>query len=140
VAIERIEPETLPCCPGPTGRFVLGNQHNRPAGVTRIAPPQDAEPIACSPHLRSLYPSKVSGQMCCREAVLLGRATGMAEASRMAAHPRRLAWLTKAVGRVAARHLAVRPAAKTIAGEHEIVSLCIGLKSEYAPGPGVSPP
>ena len=63
VAVEDIELEALPRCPCSTGRLIGGDQHDRPAGLARIAPPEDAQPVAFRSHLGALDAVHVSGQV-----------------------------------------------------------------------------
>jgi len=63
----------------------------------------------------------------------------MAEAGRMAAHPRCPARLAQTIEGRAARHLAVQPIAEPRAADQEVLALFRGLKSEDAAGSRISP-
>jgi hypothetical protein len=140
MAVEKLELETLSCCPGPTGRLVVGNQHNRPPRFARIAPPENAEPIAFCSHLGAPDTVDISRKLCRGQAVSFHRRRPtVPKASWPAAHSSRLAGLAQSVEGRTARHLAVRPIAEPRTTDHEIGALRLGLKSEDATGLWISP-
>jgi hypothetical protein len=139
VVVEDIELEALPRCPCPAGRLVSVDEHNRPSGLARISPPEDAQPVALGSHLGTLDAVQVCGQVCGRQPRPFTCAAAVAEASRSAAHPRCLAGLAQAIESRAARHLAVQPIAEPRAANHEVLALRLGLKSEDAAGSRISP-
>ena len=63
IAVEDIELKALPCCPCSAGRLIGGVQHDRPAGLARIAPPETAQPVAFGSHLGALDAVDVAGKM-----------------------------------------------------------------------------
>ena len=73
MAVEKLELETLSCRPGPTGRFVVGNQHNCPARLARIAPPENAKTIAFCSRLGALDTVDISRKLCRGEPVSFHR-------------------------------------------------------------------
>jgi hypothetical protein len=60
VAVEGIELKALTRRPCSTGCFIIRDQHNRPAGLARIATPENAEPVAFCSHLGTLDTIDVS--------------------------------------------------------------------------------
>jgi len=60
---EHTKLETLARCPCLAGSFIGGEQHDRPTGLARIAPPEDAQPVARRPHLSALDAVHISGKV-----------------------------------------------------------------------------
>ena len=140
VVVEEIELQALPRCPCSAGRLVVGGQHDRPAGLARISPPEDAQPVALGSRLGTLNAIQISRQMRGRQPRPFGySASAVAEAARSSAHPGCLAGLAQAIESCAARHLAVQPIAEPRAANHEVVALRLGLKSEDAAVSWISP-
>jgi hypothetical protein len=102
-------------------------------------PPDRAQAVPVQSHLRSLYAVVVTGQTCSSQPRRSRSASTVAEASCHAAHPRRPARLALSIFRRAARHLAERTVAEPSASSHEVFTLRLGLKSEHAAGPAISP-
>jgi hypothetical protein len=139
VAVEKLELETLSCRPIPTGRLVVGSQHNRPARLARIAPPENAESIAFCSHLGALDTVDISRKLCRGQPVSFHRRRPtVPKAGWPAAHPSRLAGLAQAIESCAAWHLTVQPITEPSAADHEVLALFLGLKSEDATGARIS--
>jgi hypothetical protein len=139
-AVKNVELETLPSCPCSAGRLVFGDQQDCPARLARIAPPENAQPIAFCSHLGALDTVDISRKLCSGQPVSFHRRRpAMPKAGWPAAHPSRLAGLAQSVEGRATRHRAVRPIAEPRASNHEVVAVRLGLKSEDAAGLWISP-
>jgi hypothetical protein len=122
------------------GNFIGRHQHNCPARLARIAPPENAKPIAFCSHLGALDTVDISRKLCRGQPVSFHRRRPtVPKAGWPAAHPSRLAGLAQAIESRTARHLAVRPIAEPCATDHEIGALFRRLKSRDTTGLWISP-
>jgi len=139
MTVQHIKLETVLRCPCSTRRLIGRCQHDCLAGLARISPPEDAQPVALGSDLGALDTVEVAGKVRSGQAGSFDTTTAMAEGGLMAAHPGCLAGLAQAIGSRAARHLAVQPIAEPRAADQEVLALFRGLKSEDAAGSRISP-